>query len=61
MDNELTSIQLHKASFIEAIITLSEMRKFTPLLNLKNAKLEFDIDGNDENIIIDYKTMDSIS
>ena len=57
VDNELDgSIQLHKASFIEAIdniIRNAEVHAFAK--SPKNAKLEFDIDGNDENIIIDYK------
>src|SRR3990167_1920999 len=50
------SIRLHKESFIEAInniIRNAEVHAFAK--SPKNAKLEFDIDGNDENIIIDYK------
>ncbi len=57
VDSELDgSIQLHKESFIEAInniIRNAELHAFNE--SLSDARLEFDINGNDENIIIDYK------
>ncbi|MGQ3683924.1 MAG: N-6 DNA methylase [Candidatus Loosdrechtia sp.] len=52
-------IQLHKEHFVEAInniIINAEYHAFNE--SFSDARLEFDIDGNDENITIDYKIME---